>query len=280
MKASTGCGSGTRGSTGGLSAAKQLRPVASVNGIALHSPESRPAADELRERAWSELLRQEAVRQGVIAWNPHPQAPALSATQRQAIEAMLDRAIQLPPPDEHECRLHYEAHKEKFVRGRLVHARHILFAVTPGVNVHALSVRAEQALIELSRKNASAEHFAQLARELSDCPSGAQGGDLGWFGPDECAEELANELFHQKNPMHGMGLHPRLVHSRDGFHIVEVLGRKQGRQASFADARERIEAQLWQQARTRARQQYLQMLAGQALLEGVALQGADAPLVQ
>jgi len=99
-------------------------------------------------------------------------------------------------------------------------------------------------------------------------------------GEQDCTEELANELFHQKNPMHGMGLHPRLVHSRDGFHIVEVLGRKQGRQASFADARDRIEAQLWQQARTRARQQYLQMLAGQALLEGVALQGADAPLVQ
>jgi peptidyl-prolyl cis-trans isomerase C len=280
MKASTGCGSGTRGSSVAVPAAKQPQPVASVNGIALHSPESRPGADEIRERAWAELLRQEAVRQGAIAWNPHPQAPALSAAQRQAIEAMLDRAIQVPPPDEQDCRLHYEAHKEQFVRGRLVHARHILFAVTPGVNVHALSVRAEQALIELSRKNASAEHFAQLARELSDCPSGAQGGDLGWFGPDECAEELANELFHQKNPMHGMGLHPRLVHSRDGFHIVEVLGRKQGRQASFADARERIEAQLWQQARTRARQQYLQMLAGQALLEGVALQGADAPLVQ
>jgi peptidyl-prolyl cis-trans isomerase C len=280
MKASTGCGSGTRGSAGGVAAARQPRPVASVNGIALHSPDSRPGADELRERAWSELLRQEAVRQGVIAWRPHPQAPALSAPQRQAIEAMLDRAIRVAPPDEHECRSHYEAHKEQFVRGRLVHVRHILFAVTPGVNVHALSVRAEQALIELSRKNATPEHFAQLARELSDCPSAAKGGDLGWFGPDECAEELANELFHQKNPMHGMGLHPRLVHSRDGFHIVEVLGRKQGRPSSFVDARESIEAQLWQQSRSRALQRYLQILAGQALIEGVALQGADSTPVQ
>jgi len=77
MKASTGCGSGTRGGIGGIAAAKQPRPVASVNGIALHSPDCRPGADELRERAWSELLRQEAVRQGLIAWHAHSQAPAL-----------------------------------------------------------------------------------------------------------------------------------------------------------------------------------------------------------
>jgi peptidyl-prolyl cis-trans isomerase C len=147
-------------------------------------------------------------------------------------------------PTDEECRLYYERCKDAFVQGRLVHARHILFAVTPGVNVHVLTVRAEQALIELSRKNATTQRFAELARELSSCPSADKGGDLGWFGSHECGEELANELFHQKNPMHGMGLHPRLVHSRHGFHIVEVLGRRQGRQATFAEVRDVIAARL------------------------------------
>jgi len=278
MKASTGCASATRGSAN--AAAKQARPAASINGIALHAPGRRPHADELRERAWSELLRQEAVRQGLLPPASNLEAPVLSAAERQAIEGMLEQALHAPTPTEEECCLHYERYKERYVQGRLVHARHILFAVTPGVNVHSLSVRAEQALIELSRRTGTTERFAELARELSSCPSAAKGGDLGWFGPEQCAEELANELFHQKNPMHGMGLHPRLVHSRDGFHIVEVLGRKQGRQAAFSEVREAIATRLLQEARTRALHQYLHLLAARAVIEGVALQSGDPPAVQ
>jgi peptidyl-prolyl cis-trans isomerase C len=98
------------------------------------------------------------------------------------------------------------------------------------VDVHALRVRAEAALMELLRKDVPAERFAQMATELSNCPSGAQGGDLGWVGPDDCAPELSNELFHQKNPLRGMGVHPRLIHTRFGFHVIEVLGRRKGKQ--------------------------------------------------
>lgn len=219
------------------------------------------------ERAGAQLLRQEAERRGLLSRHPDPQAPILSASDQLTIEVMLEGAIQVPHPTEEECRLYYEARKDQFLKGRLVRARHILFALTPGVDVHALSVRAEQALIELSRGKAAGERFGELARELSSCPSAARGGDLGWFGPEECAEELANELFHQKNPMHGMGLHPRLVHSSQGFHIIEVLGRKQGRLAAFGEVQPRIAAQLSQQARARALTLYMQMLAGRALVQ-------------
>jgi peptidyl-prolyl cis-trans isomerase C len=278
MNNSTGCGGGTCGCGG---AARHGTPApASINGIALHAPGQRPSEDALRELAWAELLRQEAVRQGLLPRHSELEAPALSAGDQSRIETMLDQAVQVPTPTGDECRRYYEARKEQFVSGRQVHARHILFAVTPGVDVHALSVRAEQALVELSRGKPAPERFAQLARELSNCPSGAAGGDLGWLAPEECAEELANELFHLKNPMHGMGLHPRLVHSRHGFHIVEVLGRKQGRQAAFEQVRDRIAVQLSQQARARALHQYMQLLAGQATIEGVALEGVGTPLVQ
>jgi peptidyl-prolyl cis-trans isomerase C len=254
--------------------------MASVNRIGLYPPGEQTAENELPERAAAQLLRQEAVRRGLLPRQLEPDAPLLSPADSQAIEAMLEDAVHAPTATEEECRGYYEARKEQFVQGRLVHARHILFAVTSDLDVHALSVRAEQALIELSRGNAPPGRFAELAGELSDCPSGPRGGDLGWFGPEECAEELANELFHQKNPMHGMGLHPRLVHSRHGFHIVEVLGRKQGRRAAFEEVRGRIAVQLSQQARARALHQYMQLLAGRALAEGVALRGADSPVVR
>jgi peptidyl-prolyl cis-trans isomerase C len=274
MNNSNGCGGGTCG-CGSSHAASP-----SINGIALHGMSERVDEEALRERAWSELLRQEAVRQGLLPRQADLAAPALSPADQEVIEAMLERSVRVPAPTLEECRRYYEARTSQFVQGALVHARHILFAVTPGVDVHKLVLRAEQALLELSRKEVDPGHFAKLAGELSNCPSGAHGGDLGWIAPHDCADELANELFHQKNPLRGIGLRPRLVHSRYGFHIVEVLGRKQGRQASFEEVRERIAVQLAQQSRAKALHQYMQLLAGQASVEGVALAGAESPLVQ
>jgi len=273
----TGCGGGGCGCGGH---AVQAGPAASVNGIELLADGERLGDDALRERAWGELLRQEAVRQGLLPPHGDSEAPALSAGDQQAIEAMLERCVPVPPPTPQECRRYYDARQSQFVQGAQVHARHILFAVTPAVDVHKLVQRAEQALLELSRKDVPAGRFTELARELSNCPSGAQGGDLGWFGPHECADELANEFFHQKNPLRGIGLRPRLVHSRYGFHIVEVLGRRQGRQATFGEVHERIAVQLAQQTRARALHQYMQLLAGRANVHGVTLAGAESPLVQ
>ena len=53
-----------------------------------------------------------------------------------------------------------------------------------------------------------------------------------------------------------------------------------GRQAAFEEVQDRIAVQLAQQARARALHQYMQLLAGQALVEGVVLQEAATPLVQ
>jgi peptidyl-prolyl cis-trans isomerase C len=272
----SGCG-GTGACQCGSRAAA---PVAAINGIALHAPGETLAPEELRERAWSELLRQHAVAQGLLPRLPALSAPLLTPAEHGTIATMLEQEVPLRTPDEAECRRYYDAHKARYVQGRKVHLRHILFAVTDGIDVHRLAIRAEQALLDLLRKDASPGRFAELARELSNCPSGAQGGDLGWIGPEDCAEELANELFDQREPLRGMGVHPRLVHSRYGLHIAEVLGRRQGRQAPFEEVRGRIASELAQQARATALHQYIRVLAGEALVEGVDLEGTSSPLVQ
>lgn len=251
-----------------------------INGVSLHAPGERPGETELRERAWTELLRQEAVRQGLLPRRNALTAPELTPAERQVLERMLDDAVEVPAPDTDTCLRYYEANKPRFVEGRLVHLRHILFAVTEGVDVHKLAVKAEEVLLELVREDAAADLFPRLAREYSNCPSGAQGGDLGWVGPQDCAEELVNELFLQKNPLHGIGLRPRLVHTRYGLHIVEVLGRKTGRQQPFEEIQGRIAVELQQRSRATALHQYIRILAGQADVEGIDLGGADTPLVQ
>lgn len=274
------CSSGAcqcgRASTAEASAAAVPR----INGVALHAAGETVDEDTLRELACTELMRQEAVRQGLLEPVDTTVAPELTAAQRQVIERMVDEAVTTPEPTEEACERYYEANKLRFVSGQALHVRHILFAVTPGVNVHALSQRAEAALLELLRKDAPAGRFAELAQTLSNCPSGQEGGDLGWVGPDDCAPELANELFFQSDSGWGMGVHPRLVHTRYGFHIIEVLGRRKGKQATYAEVRDRIAGQMALSARVTALRQYMQLLAGQARVKGMVLEGADTPLVQ
>lgn len=276
--ASAGCGSG---SCQCASAAAALAcPVPSINGIALFEQGQQPPADAVQELAYAELLRQEAVKAGLLPRHKGLTAPDLNDGERQIVEAMVDGAVVTPQPTEEECQRYYEANKAQFVVGQALHLRHILFAVTPGVNVQALATHAEKALLELLHKNAPAGRFEQLAVELSNCPTSTQGGDLGWVSPEDCAPELANELFHQNHAQRGNGVHTKLMHSRFGFHIMEVMGRREGEQKTYAEVQERIAAQLTLQSRSKALRQYMSLLVGQALVEGVDLEGSDSPLVQ
>ncbi|MDP3833278.1 MAG: peptidylprolyl isomerase [Hydrogenophaga sp.] len=276
---STGCGSSACACKG-PEAAATLVAVASVNGIHLHEAGEVLDAQTLRERACTELLRQQAVRAGLLPRFTGLNAPEPDADTRCAIEALLEAEVHSPEPGAEECRRHYEAHKPRFVVGQALHVRHILFAVTPGVPVNALAQRAEAALLELSRQGVPADRFAQLAGELSNCPSSAQGGDLGWITPQDCAPELAKALFLQNDAIQAVGLHPRLVHSRFGLHIVEVLEREPGRLPDFTELQAQIGARLALQSQATALRQYMQLLVGQAQVEGVELEGADTPLVQ
>ena len=277
MNAATtvGCGSGH------CACAGEAQPaVASINGIALHQAGETLDPTALRERAYTELLRQQAVKAGLLPRHTGLVAPELDDAQRTVVESLLDAAVVSPEPGDSECRRYFDANKGRFIVGQALHVRHILFAVTPGVNVHALSQRAEAALLQLIRKDVPAGRFEALAAELSNCPSSAQGGDLGWVTPEDCAPELANELFYQTDSRWGMGVHPRLVHTRFGLHIIEVLGRRKGKLPEFEEVQQRIQAQLALQSRSTALRQYMQLLVGQAQVEGIELEGADSPLVQ
>lgn len=272
-----GCGGGCQCSS---AAAPTPPPVATINGVALHRADETLPQPALLERAYAELMRQQAVQLGLLPPRAVELAPVPDAAQQGAIEAMLDAELHTPEPTQAECERFYAANRARYMVGQAMHVRHILFAVTPGVDVHALAQRAEQALLELSRTEVAPQHFEALARELSNCPTGAEGGNLGWIGPEDCAPELANELFFQTDQLGGMGLHPRLVHTRFGFHIIEVLGKRKGRALSFDEAQPRIAEQLRQRARATALRQYLLLLAGAARIEGIEIEAAATPLVQ
>jgi len=231
--------------------------MSSVNGV--------PVAD--RSEAVRELLRQRAVELALI------DADADEAALAQGIDALLEREVQTPEPSLEECRRYFDRHPAEFTAGELVFARHILFAVTPGVPVALLREKAERTLAELRREP---ELFAARARELSNCPSGQLGGDLGQLSRGECAPEFEAELFGPG----ATGLLARLVRTRYGFHIVAIDGRVAGRLLPFEVVQDRIAAHLVGEVQRKALAQYVAVLAGKAQLEGVDLAAAASPLVQ
>lgn len=238
---------------------------ARVNGVALHEPGARPDEASLRQLACMELLRQRAHDKGIP-----------STTPEQGIEALLEAELSVPEPQEQACRRYFAAHAAQYARGERVRLRHILFAVTSGVPVAPLRDRAEALLLELRCADPEGDAFGKAAGAWSNCPTGAQGGDLGWLTREDCAPEFGAEVFGQAT----VGVLPRLVHSRFGFHVVEVLAREPGIQPPFEDVAQAVAMRLRQQAWTNAVRQYLQRLAAGAKLEGVALSEADGPLVQ
>lgn len=252
--------------------------VARINGVALNNEAEALSNEELRQRACTELLRQAAIQAGLLdAADVAPGDGVISEAASQAIEALLEREMQMPEPSDEACQRHYAANPARYRTGERVRVRHVLFAVTPGVDVVSLRNRAEACLLDVRCHDGGAsEGFGKAARELSNCPSGAEGGELGWLQPSDCAPEFAKELFGHVE----VGVLPRLVHSRFGLHVVEVLEREGGAAQAFEAVRGAVAMALRQQTYVTALRQYLQLLAGQAEVVGVELDSADTPLVQ
>jgi len=259
-------------------------PGASVNGVVLHGASETLSPEELRQRACTELLRQAAQAAGLLAASDAPSADGvISEAAAAAIEALIEECVKVPEPSEEACRRYHAAHEASYRTGEGVRVRHILFAVTPGVDVAALRKRAEPIFLDVRCHDdregpggQGGDRFAQAARQWSNCPSGAEGGDLGWLSTQDCAPEFARELFGHVE----VGVLPRLVHSRYGLHVVEVLAREPGIAQPFEAVRATVANSLRQQSYVTALRQYLSLLAGQATLEGVELDAAETPLVQ
>lgn len=86
-------------------------------------------------------------------------------------------------------------------------ARHILVAT-------------ETECTDLKKQIADGAGFAELAKVHSKCPSGAQGGALGTFGPGQMVKEFDEVVFSAP-----IGEVQGPVKTQFGYHLVEVTAR-------------------------------------------------------
>lgn len=235
-----------------------------VNGVAVSALDK----DSTEFAAVRELLRQRAVAVGLIGVTSQDESELIAS-----IETLLKREVITPEPTETECQRYYEHHRHEFQSGDLVHARHILFQVTSAVPIPEIRARAEQVLNELLQ---APERFAAVAAEISNCPSGQQGGNLGQIGRGDTVPEFEKAIFR----LGPTGLLRELVKTRHGFHIVTIDQRIPGRRLPFELVRDEIADRLRAMVEEKALRQYISVLAGEADIQGADLNGTEIPLVQ
>lgn len=98
------------------------------------------------------------------------------------------------------------------------HIRHIL--ITPNEVID--DETAKQRLADAAEKIRGGEDFGELAKLLSDDAGSANsGGDMGWRGPGEFVPEFEEVVRNAK-----VGEVSEPFHTRFGWHIVEVEGRR------------------------------------------------------
>jgi peptidyl-prolyl cis-trans isomerase C len=242
---------------------------AAINGVPICGADERLTPEVLRQRACSELLRQAACRSGLLGEDDAPGADGiLSEAASDAIEALLERELAVEEPSEEVCRRYFDNNPAAYRSGERVQVRHILFAVTPGTDVVALRRQAEATLLEVRcHDDEGGDRFGRAAHDLSNCPSGAEHGALGWLDRSSCVPEFAAEIFGCTE----VGVLPRLVNTRFGLHVVEVQARDPGKALSFEAAQGAIASTLRNQRYVTELRRYVASLAAQARIEGVDL---------
>lgn len=245
----------------------------SVNGVEItdaeieqeirhHQQAENPLKQSVHELVLRKVLLQEAERLGIAGEDDDAR-----------VEALLAQEVKVPEADEAACETYYRHHPELFTQGEMIEARHILFQVTPTVPLDLLRETGEAVLGELQQHP---ERFAELAAQYSNCPSGQVGGSLGQLTRGQTVPEF--EKFAFRLAAGEMGA--RLLETRFGLHIVQVLRRIEGRLLPFEAVRSQIAEKLSLQSWQRGVHQYLQILVGRADIQGVTLDGAQTPLVQ
>lgn len=184
------------------------------------------------------------------------------------VDALVQQACgEVPEPTDSEISDYYEKHVTQFVAQPQVLAQHILVK-TEGMDaadkVEALdkinAIRAR--ILRNSNPGEIGQAFVKEAQENSDCPSGQNGGSLGWFGRGMMVPEFDHAAFSMK-----CGEVSDVVETQFGYHIILKTDEKAGGQQTLVDVADQIRDLLRHEARGRAMDAFVAELREKATIE-------------
>jgi len=137
-----------------------------------------------------------------------------------------------------EVKAFYESNPDLFTTPEMVRASHILVAVDKNATAEQ-KTRALEKIKSVQKRIQGGEDFAKVAREVSDCPSKVNGGDLNFLEKGRTVPAFDKVVFSMKP-----GQTSDIVETEFGYHIIRVTERKAAAKVSFDEAKRRIEQHL------------------------------------
>jgi|SRR5690554_4829185 len=195
-------------------------------------------------------------------------------TRADYIDELITLEVHVPKAGQEECRQYYQANLNKFLTSPLVAARHILIAAHPeDPQAREEALKLSESLIE--KLSVAPESFGDLARQYSHCDSAHHDGQLGQLSRGQTVSEFERQVFAAP-----LGLIPRPVETRFGFHVVWVEQRIDGEQLPYEHVAERISHYLDERVQHKAYAQYVDYLLSEAEIEGIEIAVSNSPLMQ
>jgi len=93
--------------------------------------------------------------------------------------------------------------------------------MAPQARASHILVKTEDEANRLMKRINEGEDFADVAKRFSKCPSGKNGGDLGWFGKGQMVPEFEKVAFENDA---GKMVGP--IKTQFGFHVIKITGKK------------------------------------------------------
>jgi peptidyl-prolyl cis-trans isomerase C len=174
---------------------------------------------------------------------------------------LLAQANTAPKPTDEEIRAFYDENRDGFSQPESVTASHILIAFEPNDDDAAKAAKRER-LAGIRQQILDGADFAEMASANSDCPSKANGGDLGQFGRGQMVPPFEDAAFSQEPGQVG-----DIVETSFGYHIIKVTDHQEGKTPEFDEVKDRIAELLSAQQERMVVAAYIEKLQSEAQVE-------------
>lgn len=162
---------------------------------------------------------------------------ALEGLQKKLQEDFTGKAT----VSDEEVRKFYDGNMDKMKEPEKVRASHILVTVAETAD-DAAKAAAMTKIKDIQKKLKDGGDFAALAKENSDCPSKAQGGDLDFFVREQMVQPFSDVAFATP-----VGQTSDIVTTNFGYHLIKVTDKKPESTLAFDGVKEKIKTFLAQQ---------------------------------
>lgn len=183
-------------------------------------------------------------------------------TQNLKVETLLAKKLEsVTKATPEQVESFYRENPQHFRTAEKVRASHILIAADQD-DPPAKKAEKREKMARVQKEIQEGADFAELARKYSDCPSKAQGGDLGYFERGSMVKPFEDASFALK-----AGEVSGIVETQFGYHLIKVVDHQEAGEIPLEEARDDIAAYLERQNRDEAAQGYLKQLRAVARVE-------------